>query len=52
MNRDSLRQLATGEHHALLGERKPEARLGGARATRARAPTSNPLRAQICGAQA
>jgi hypothetical protein len=36
----------------LLGERKPEARLGGARATRARAPTSNPLRAQICGAQA
>ena len=36
----------------LLGERKPDARLGGARATRARAPTSNPLRAQICGAQA
>jgi hypothetical protein len=36
----------------LLGERKPEARLGGARATRARAPTNNPLRAQICGAQA
>ena len=35
-----------------LGERKPEVRLGGACATRARAPTSNPLRAQICGAQA
>jgi hypothetical protein len=36
----------------LLGERKPEARLASARATRARVLTSNPLRAQICGTQA
>ena len=33
----------------LLRERKARRGLGGARATRARAPTSNPLRALICG---
>ena len=50
VNDEILVRLEKG--HTTVGERKPEVRLGGGCATRPRAPRSNPLRAQICGAQA